>query len=199
MGTLLLLAMLLAQGRPLFYWGARSPVVAPGVHSGPAEVAKVTEVHAALDGGDLVLRLTLDRTVEVATHARDGRPVSGRLQALLYLDADDDPATGQAAAPADPRTGAERLIELGTLYIGEDEDEQRPAQLRVMVTVSALDREGRRARLWSADHVEAPERFFLYQERLEVRLPAFQSSAREGSRLVYAAAAETFEGRLTAP
>jgi len=194
--TLLFLTLLLPQGRPLFYWGARGPVVAPGVHSGPAEVAKVTEVHAALDGGDLVLRLTLDRTVEVATHARDGRPVSGRLQALLYLDTDADPESGRAGSPADPRTGTERLIEVGTLYIGEDEEEKRPAQVRVMVTISALDREGRRERLWSADHVEAPERFFLYGDRLEVRVPAFHSAARVGSRIVYAAAAEVFEGRL---
>jgi len=194
--TLLLLTMLLPQGRPLFYWGAREPVVAPGVHSGPAEVAKVTEVHAALDGGDLVLRLTLDRTVETATHARDGHPVSGRLQALLYLDGDGDPESGQRGSAADPRTGAERLIEVGTLYIGEDEEEKRPAQVRVMVTISALDREGRRERLWSADHMEEPERFFLYGDRLEARVPAFQTAARVGSRIVYAAAAEVFEGRL---
>ena len=193
---LLLLVVLLAQGRPLFYWGSRSPVVTPGEHQGPPEIARVVEIHAALDRGDLVIRLTLDRPVRDATHLPDGAPVSGRLQARIYLDLDGDPATGQAGSSADSRTGTERLIELATLYVGEDEEQLRPAEARVIVAIDALDEAGRRSPLWSAEHVASPDRVSMRGEWVELRLPERHAPVAERSRFVYATGLEVFEGRF---
>jgi len=191
-----LLLLLLAQGRPLFYWGARSPLIDARDVPAPPEVARLLEVHAALDAGDLVLRFSLDRSVDAATHLPDGTPVSGRLQARLYVDGDGDPATGLAGSPADPRVGAERLIELSALYVGEDEEEKRPAEVRVRVSIDAMGPGGDRQMLWAADHLSDPERLSLRGDWLEARLPAFQAGVSEGSRFVYATGSETRSGRL---
>src|SRR5260370_24124024 len=80
-----------APGRPLFYWGARSAVIATGAEPGQGIEAQVLEVHAALDKGDLVLRLTFDRPVHAAIYLPGRVPVSARLRAGLFLDADAAP------------------------------------------------------------------------------------------------------------
>jgi hypothetical protein len=56
-------------------------------------------------------------------YAANGAPVSGRLRAVLYVDADDNPKTGLAAGPKDPRTGADRRLEVGVIAVGADPDE----------------------------------------------------------------------------
>jgi hypothetical protein len=188
---------LLPQSRPLFYWGARTPLVDARDVEAPPEMARVRTIHAAIDSGDLVLRFDLDRPVRDATHLPDGTPVSGRLQARLYVDADADASTGLAGdATSDLRVGADRLILLSSLYMGEDEEEERPARALVRVAVESLDGEGRRRTLWARDHVGDPERFALHEDWLEVRLPVFQAGVREGSRFVYAIGHAVREGRL---
>src|SRR5262252_554735 len=93
---LVLLALLAAgEGRPLFYWGARQPLVtaAAPAHAGDSD-AQVTELHAAVDPRGLVVRFSFDRDARSAMQLPDGKPVSGRLRAVLYLDTDDDRGTG---------------------------------------------------------------------------------------------------------
>jgi hypothetical protein len=187
----------LPQARPLFYWGARSPLVDARDVEAPPEVARIQTIHAALDSGDLVLRFDLDRTVQAGTHLPDGTPVSGRLQARLYVDIDADPATGLGGDAAnDARVGADRLILLSCVYMGEDEEEQRPAEALVRLAIDSVDAEGRRSTLWARDHLGAPDRIVLHEDWLEARLPVFQAGAREGSRFVYAVGSATREGRL---
>jgi hypothetical protein len=188
---------LLPQARPLFYWGARSPLIDAGDVESPPEVARIRTIHAALDAGDLVLRFDLDRLVREATHMPDGTPVSGRLQARLYVDTDADASTGLAGdASRDPRVGADRLILLSTFYMGEDEEEARPAQALVRIAIDSLGLDGRRATLWAQDHVGAPDRIVLHRDWLEARLPVFRAGVGEGSRFVYAVGRELREGRL---
>jgi hypothetical protein len=180
----LLLALLAAEGPPLFYWGARVPTlvaVAPSTH-GPE--ASVTEVYAAFETGDLLLRLTWDRPVREAIYLPSGRPVSGRLRAALYLDLDGDARTGLRAGPADLRTGAERRLEIGVLSLGEDPEEGRAAAAVVMVALSALDPGGRRRTLWRSDDTLAPRRVSVHGEWIEVRLPAPHVRLGERPRLV---------------
>lgn len=200
MKALLFVSLLLAappQSRPLFYWGARTPLVDARDVETPPEVAAVETIHAALDSGDLVLRFDLDRPVEQATHLPDGTPVSGRLQARLYVDADADVSTGLAgSADRDPRVGADRMILLSTFYMGEDEEEGRPAQALVRIAVDSLDAEGHRRTLWARDHLGAPDRIVLHDDWLEARLPVFQTGVQAGSRFVYAVGRAVREGRL---
>lgn len=190
------LLALLPQARPLFYWGARSPLVDARDVEAPPEVARIETIHAALDSGDLVLRFDLDRTVQAGTHLADGTPVSGRLQARLYVDGDADPSTGLGGEASDARVGAERLILLSTVYMGEDEEEQRPARALVRVAIESLDSDGRRSTLWARDHLGAPDRIVLHEDWLEARLPAFQARVSDGSRFVYAVGNALREGRL---
>jgi len=193
----LLSLALLPQARPLFYWGARSPLVDARDVEAPPEVARIETIHGAIDSGDLVLRFDLDRPVEAGTHLPDGTPVSGRLQARLYVDADADTATGLGGeAATDRRVGADRLILLSTVYMGEDEEEQRPARALVRIAIDSVDHDGRRATLWARDHLGAPDRIVLHDDWIEVRLPVFQVGVGEGSRFVYAVGSAIREGRL---
>lgn len=185
---------LLAQGRPLHYWGPSVPVIAPGVHETRPEVARVTQIHADLEDGDAFLRFVLDRAVREAMSLRDGTPVSGRLQISLYIDVDDDPETGRTGPVDEQRRGADRLIEVSTLYVGADEEEEREAQARVLITIDALDARGRRERLWAGDHVDLPDRISLRGDSVEARLPRSGTGLEPGSRLVYATGDSVFEG-----
>jgi hypothetical protein len=188
---------LLPQARPLFYWGARTPLIDARDVEAPPEAARILTIQAALDAGDLVLRFDLDRPVRAATHLPDGTPVSGRLQARLYVDGDADAATGLAGEGSrDPRVGAERMILLSTLYMGEDEEEGRPARALVQVAIDSLDAGGRRRTLWARDHLGAPDRIALHGDWLEARLPALQAAVGAGSRFVYAVGSSVREGRL---
>ena len=198
MALTLLLAALLAEagGRPLFYWGARRPViVAPAAAEAGVE-AQVLEVHAARDGGDLVLRFTLDRPVREAIRLPDGAPISGRLRAVLYVDADDDRRTGWDQGPGDLRTGADARLDLGAVSIGEDPEEKRPAGVVVSATLYSLTIEGRRRTLWRGDDDSEPQRVSAHGEWVELRVPtdAFQVSPR--ARLILAAADGPHDGRL---
>src|SRR5262245_7373427 len=85
------------EGRPLFYWGARPPVIAVEAAAAESVEAQVTEVHAAREKDGVVLRFTFDRPVASALYLPDRTPVSGRLRATLYVDADDDRRTGWSA------------------------------------------------------------------------------------------------------
>ena len=101
-----LLLLLLVTGRPLFYWGARPPVVVADGPRAESGAANPIEVHAARDRDDLVLRFGFDRPVRGLLTLADGTPVSGRLTAVLYIDADDDVRTGLELNRPDLRTGA---------------------------------------------------------------------------------------------
>ncbi|HET7291625.1 MAG TPA: hypothetical protein VFM88_04305, partial [Vicinamibacteria bacterium] len=101
----LALLVLAVEGRPLYYWGARPAVVTLDEPATRGVEAAVLELHAARDGGDLVLRVGFDRPVREAVRLPDGTPVSGRLKAVVYIDADDDRSTGTQEGPADLRTG----------------------------------------------------------------------------------------------
>src|SRR5687768_7318174 len=118
-------ALALPAAESGFAWGNRAPVIARDAASRPPEgpVAKVVSVHAALDGPDLVVRFTFDRAVQRALYGAEGAPVSGRLRAVLYVDADDDRKTGLLAAANDPRSGADRRLEVGVVAVGADPEE----------------------------------------------------------------------------
>jgi hypothetical protein len=193
----LLLALLLFEGRPLFYWGARPAVVtveAPGEPAGVA--ARVIEVHAAAEPRGLVLRFTFDREALAAMRLPDGTPVSGRLRAALYLDTDDDRKTGLAQGSLDPRTGAERHLEIGVISVGEDPEEGRKASAVLTATLSSLTADGRRKVLWRGDAEGSPTSVSAHGEWVEVRLPPDAVEPRAPMRLVLAEANRTFEGRL---
>ena len=130
-----LLLLLLLTGRPLFYWGALPPVVAADGLRDEARAGNAVEVHAARDRGDLVLRFGFERPVHRMLALADGTPVSGRLAAVLYIDADDDARTGLELDPADARTGADQRFELGVVFVGEDPSEGRKA---IMVVALVL-------------------------------------------------------------
>jgi hypothetical protein len=86
------------------------------------------------------------------------------------------------------------LIEVSTLYVGADEEEEREAQARVLITIDALDARGRRERLWAGDHVDLPDRISLRGDSVEARLPRSGTGLEPGSRLVYATGDSVFEG-----
>ena len=198
MPLLLLLMLVLAsgEGRPLFYWGARpATVTAPASAQREAE-AQVVEVHGARDKSDLVLRFTLDRPVNEATHLPDGAPVSGRLRALLYVDADDDRGTGWAQGSNDLRTGADLRVDLGAVSIGEDPEEKLSAGVVVSVTLYSLTTEGRRRTLWRGDDDSEPARVSAHGEWVEVRLPVDALRLSPRARLILAGAGGPYDGRL---
>jgi hypothetical protein len=193
------LALALA-GKPLFYWGARAPAIQVGSEQDGAPSAlqaAVTEVHAALcDDGDLALRLTFDRTVQGAIHLPDGMPVSGRLQAVLYLDLDGDRATGLDAGTGDLRTGADRRLTVGVLALGEDPSEKRSAAALIVVALAAIEGDFVERPLWRADDEVQPEHVSWRGAWLELRLPASQTPFGEGARLVLAQGGRMDGGRL---
>src|SRR3989442_9923956 len=114
----MLLLLAPVQGKPLFYWGGRPPVIATEAAPGQGVEAQVLEVHAALDEGGLVLRFTFDRPVRDAIHLPGGLPVSGRLPAVVYVDADADRSTGWDLGPGGLRTGTEDRLEIGGVALG---------------------------------------------------------------------------------
>jgi hypothetical protein len=184
------------EGRPLFYWGARPPVI-QARHEGPgSNEARVAEVHAARDGGDLLVRLTFDRPVRTALHLPNGTPVSGRLRASLDLDTDDDRRTGFAGGAKDLRTGAELRLELGAIAMGADPDEKRPASALVAATLFGLTPEGRRRTLWRGDDTAAPRRISAHDDAVEVRIPATLAKAGPRIRLILTDAEGAWDGRL---
>jgi hypothetical protein len=199
----MMLALLLAflveaptGGRPLFYWGARRPVItAPAVATGGVE-AQVVEVHATQDKGDLVLRFTLDRPVHDAIRLPDGSPISGRLRAVLYVDADGDRRTGWDQGPNDLRTGADGRLDLGAVSIGEDPEEKRPAGVVVSATLYSLTIEGRRRTLWRADDDSEPNRVSAHDECVELRVPTDALRISPRARLILATADGPHDGRL---
>ena len=187
---------LLAEGPPLFYWGARPAVIsveeaAPG---GGLE-AQVQEVHAALNKGALVLRFTFDRPLREATRLKDGSPVSGRLRATLYLDRDADRATGLDEGPGDLRTGADLRLEVGVVAVGEDAEEKRAALPVVTVSLASLTREGRRKALWRADDSEGSRQVRTSGEWLEIRLPE-EAGVLPQARLILSLKDRALDGRL---
>src|SRR6185503_17387597 len=151
-----------------FAWGDRPPVIRAAAPAGRVEAA-VTAVHAALDDGDLVLRFTFDRPVQRALYGEDGAPVSGRLRAVLYVDADGDAKTGLAAGPKDPRTGADRRLEVGVIAVGADPEENVGASAIVTAALSDLAGKSRRTR-WRGDTTATPRQVSTGGRWVEVRL-----------------------------
>jgi hypothetical protein len=193
----LLILLAAAEGRPLFYWGARPPVVtAEASPSAGAAEASVTEVHAALEPKGLVVRFSFDRPARDAMRLPDGTPVSGRLRAVLYLDTDDERQTGLDQGPLDPRTGSEGRLEVGVVSVGEDPEEKRAASALLTVTLSSLLRDGRRKTVWRADAEGNPSEVSAHGEWVEVRIPASALEPRAPLRLVLAEGNRAFEGRL---
>jgi hypothetical protein len=194
--VLALTLLLAAEGRPLFYWGARPAVVTMNEAATKGEEALVLELHAARDKGDLVLRFSFDRPVREALWSADGAPVSGRLKAVVYIDTDDDPRTGAQEGAADLRSGAERRIELGALAIGEDAEEHRAATALVSATMHGLTQEGRRRTLWRADS-ELPSRVSIHGDAVELRVPADRVGADAKCRFVLVSGGDVRDGRLS--
>lgn len=192
------LALLLAaaEGRPLFYWGARPPIVTMGEAAPEGEEVRVLELHAARDKGDLLLRFSFDRPVRDALRLADGTPVSGRLKAVVYIDTDDDRRTGTQEGAADLRTGSERRLELGALAIGEDSEEGRAATVLVSATLHGLTQEGRRHVLWRADSDE-PGRVSVRGDAVELRIPEDRVGAAGRCRLVLVSGGDVRDGRLS--
>ena len=192
----LIAALLLPAGEGPFTWTGRAPVIAR--KSAPprdAPVAAVLSVQAALDGGDLVLRFAFDRPVQRALYGADGKPVSGRLRAILYVDADDDRKTGLAAAADDPRSGADRRLEVGVIAVGADPDENVGASAVVTASLSDLQGKRRRSR-WRGDTGATPRQVSTGASWVEVRLLAERGPFRRTARLVLAEDDVFLEGRL---
>ncbi len=178
-----------AEGRPLFYWGARPPVIVvdDAAAVGARDEARVVEVHAARDKDDLVVRFAFDRPV---------RPALSRVKAVLYLDVDDDAKSGLGQGGADLRTGCERRLEIGAIAMGADDEEKRPASTLVAATLHAVTGEGRRRTLWRADDEAAPDRLSVHGEWIEVRVPAAPLGLGASVRFVLAAGDALMVGRL---
>ena len=192
---LLLTAAPARQGRPLFYWGARPAIVAlPPAKASAA--ASVVEVRGARDGGEMVLRFDLDRPVRDALYLEDGTPISGRLRAVLYLDADDDPGTGFEARPDDFRRGADLRLDIGSVSIGADPEEKREADVIVAATLYSLTREGRQRTLWRGDDEADPKRVSAHGEWVEVRLPVGAVPDGPALRLILSTDAGFGAGRI---
>jgi len=192
---LALALMLAAEGRPLFYWGARPAIVSMNEAATKTEEALVLELHAANDKGDLVMRFSFDRPVREALWLADGTPVSGRLRAVVYIDTDDDRRTGAQEGASDLRTGAERRIELSALAMGEDAEEHRAATALVAATLHGLTQEGRRRTLWRADS-ELPSRVSVRGEFVELRVPADRVGAESPCRFILVSGGDVRDGRL---
>jgi hypothetical protein len=196
--TTLLLLLLAAQplGRPLYYWGARPAVIETGVAAGEGSAARVTEVHGVVDEGDLVLRVSFDRSVHEALYLPSGAPVSGRLRATLYVDADAERSTGWAASEGDARTGADYRVDLGVLALGADPSVGVDAQALVTVSAVELTPAGRQRSLWRGDHTASPESISLRGDAIEIRLPGGVVPVEPNARLTLIADAEAYQGRL---
>lgn len=192
----LVVALAAPAAEPGFAWGNRPPVIARA--SAPREgdlEAAVVSVHAALDGPDLVVRFTFDRPVQRAIYGADGAPVSGRLRAILYVDADDDRKTGLAAAANDPRSGADRRLEVGVVAVGADPEENVGASAVVTASLSDLAGKRRRSR-WRGDTAATPRQVVTGARWVEVRLLAERGPFKRTSRLVLAEDDVFLEGRL---
>jgi hypothetical protein len=186
--------LLVGAGRPLHYWGARPAVVVAEVQKGQGQEAQVEEVALVADKGALVFRLTFDRPVADVLHLPDGAPVSGRLRAALYLDADDDRKTGLLQGPSDLRTGADYQLEIGVLALGADEEEKRPAQALITAALVSLAG-GRRKTVWRADDTTEPTVVSAYNEWLDVRLPPGALAPKPGARVILASGGRYWDGR----
>jgi hypothetical protein len=191
----LLLAAALFMVATDFDWGRRLPVIVAEAAGAAGAQASVVEVHAAIDGGDLRLRLTLDRPAAQALYLPDGKPVSGRLRTTLYIDADDDRRTGVDDGARDLRTGAERRLDVDVLSVGADPEEGRPGRAVVLATLRALTREGRRRIVWRGDDtgaggVATAGRF------VEVRVPAALVSLGPRVRVILDQGGRTWAGQV---
>jgi hypothetical protein len=195
MASLLLAAMIASAAEgPGFTFGNRPALIrAPATAGG--NVAAVTEVHAALDGADLVVRFTFDRPVQRALYAADGAPVSGRLRAVLYVDADDDKKTGLAAGPKDIRTGTDRRLEVAVIAVGADPEENRGAEAVVTAALSDLAGKSRLSR-WRGDTAATPRQVSTSGRWVEVRLMGERGPFKRTARLVLADGERLLEGRL---
>ena len=194
--ALLLLALSAGNGRPLFYWGSRPAVIEAATPAPDTPNARVTEVHAARDAGELVIRFSFDRQVKDALRLADGAPVSGRLYAVLDIDTDDDRATGFDSGPMDLRTGSERRLELSTRYLGEDADEKRQASVDVTATLYSIAKDGRRRLLWQRDESSEPLRISSHGDVVELRLPGDRVALGAGARLILSDGERAWDGRL---
>lgn len=191
-----------AEGRPLFYWGARAPVIvvpAPAAGEQGPGTARVVEVHAAQDARGFVLRFTFDRSVASAVSLPGGAPVSGRLRAVLYFDDDGERTTGWQAGASDLRTGADGRLEIGVLALGADPEEKIAARAVITAALDALDARGRRRTLWRGDDAATPESVSARGEWLELRLPPAAWRGNAHARLVLAAGEHVLDARLPAP
>lgn len=192
-----------AEGRPLFYWGSRPPLLSvpapPARQKLVSEEARVVELHAAQDPRGLVLRFSFDRSVAAATHLPDGTPVSGRLRPVVYFDSDGERSSGWRAGEADLRTGADSRLEIGVLALGADPEERLAAQAVITATLHALDAQGRRRTLWRGDDSATPDNVSARGEWLEVRVPAAVWHGNARARLVLAAGEQVLDARLPAP
>jgi hypothetical protein len=196
LAALLLLVLLAAEGRPLFYWGARPPVIAVEAATAESVEAQVTEVHAAREKDGVVLRFTFDRPVASVLYLPDRSPVSGRLRATLYVDADDDRRTGWSAGESDLRTGAEQRLDLGVVSLGADPEEKRAATALVTASLFNLDADGRQHVAWRADDDNAPRAVSAHGDWVEVRLPASAVKLSARARLILASGPQIRDGRV---
>jgi hypothetical protein len=192
---LVLLAALFAEDVARFDWGRRLPVIVAAAPRRAGPEAAVVEVHAAVEGGALRLRLTLDRPVKEVLYLPDGTPVSGRLRAALYLDTDEDRKTGLDEGPRDLRTGAERRLDVEAISVQADPDERRAGRGVVAATLRALTREGRRRVLWRGDDTGAGG--VISEGRfIEIRLPAAHAALAGRGRLVLDTGGRTWAGQI---
>jgi hypothetical protein len=194
--ALLLLALVAGAGRPLFYWGGRPAVIEAATAAPDTPNARVTEVHAAVDAGELVLRFSFDREVKDALRLADGTPVSGRLHAVLDIDTDDDRTSGFEGGPMDLRTGSERRLEVSTRYLGEDADERRQASVDVTVTLYSIAKDGRRRLLWLRDEPGEPARISSHADAVELRVPGDRLALGARARLILSDGERAWDGRL---
>ena len=114
----------------------------------------------------------------------DGRPVSGRLRAVLHLDADASRKTG-LDLPGDPRMGADYRIEVGVIALGKDPDENLPERALVTVAASSLLPDGRRRAAWHADSDDSVA-VSIRGPYVEFRIPLSDVSVALGARIVFA-------------
>jgi hypothetical protein len=184
------------EGPPLFYWGARLPVIQVRHEGAGSAEARVVEVHAARDGSDLLVRFTFDRPVHDALHQPDGTPVSGRLRAVLDLDTDDDRRTGFAGGDRELRAGAELRLELGTIAMGADPEEKRSASVMIAATLFALTAEGKRRTLWRGDDSGDRRHVSAHADFVELRLPGEAVKAGPRARLILTDEGGAYDGRL---
>lgn len=192
----LIAALALPAAEPGFAWSNRPPVIArAGAPRPEGQEAKVVSVHAALDGPDLVVRFTFDRPVQRALYGADGAPVSGRLRAILYIDADDDRKTGLVAAANDPRAGADRRLEVGVVAVGANPEENLGASAVVTASLSDLAGKRRRSR-WRGDAAATPRQVVTGGRFVDVRLMAERGPWKRTARLVLAEDDVFLEGRL---